>query len=70
MTDEEMKQWIDNASYRQLLSKLRFTGSGDPFLEGEIGEYYKEVMGRKREEVGKGEHVRESNRNILLKEGN
>lgn len=60
MTTEEMKKWIDNASYRQLLSCWRFASVGDPFFVGEIGDYYADVMSRKREKAGVDEHVRVS----------
>jgi len=58
MTNKEMKEWIDNASYEDLFRKWRFAPSGDPFLQGEIGEYYKHVINRRREEVSNDEHVR------------
>jgi hypothetical protein len=57
MVDDAMKQWIDNASYEQLLSKWRNAPSGDPYFQGETGDYYAEVMKRKREEVGNAAHV-------------
>jgi len=60
MTNEEMKQWIDNATYTQLLSKWRFASIGDPFFQGEIGDYYSKVMSRKHEKVGDAEHTRAS----------
>lgn len=44
--------WIDNASYEALLSRWRFSPVGDPFFIGEVGEYYKKVMDRKRQETG------------------
>jgi hypothetical protein len=59
-TKEEMKNWIDNASYIALLSRWRFHPSGDPIFQAEIGEYYSEVMARKRGEVGDEAHVRAS----------
>ena len=59
-TQEECKNWIDNASYEELLRKWRFSPSGSPFFEGEVGDYYKEVMFRKRDEVGNAAHVRAS----------
>jgi len=60
MTDDERKYWIDNASYRELLSRWRFARSGNPFFEGEVGDYYAKVMKCKREEVGDAEHTRVS----------
>lgn len=58
----EMKEWIDNASYEALLSRWRNAPAGDPFFQGEVGEYYKKVMGDRRVEVGDAEHVPASKR--------
>lgn len=52
MSEQEMRDWIDGASYYALLAKWRFAPSGDPFFEGGVGEHYSEVMARRREEVG------------------
>ena len=60
MTPEEMKVWIDKASYEQLLSHWRFAPAGDPLFIGEIGDYYKEKMAEKRSNVGDEEAVRAS----------
>ena len=55
--DEEMKAWIDNASYEQLLSRNRFAPVGSPWFQGEIGDYYLKVMAKKKKEV---DHVQAS----------
>ena len=55
---DEMKDWIDNASYEALLTKWRFAKTGDPFFVGEIGEYFSEKMNAKRNVIGNEEHVR------------
>ena len=60
MTKEKMKEWIDKADYRSLLRKWRFAPVGDPFFQGDIGDYYSNVMARKRSEVGHEEAVRAS----------
>ena len=60
MNKDEMKNWIDNASYEQLLSRWRFGTIGDPMFQGETGDYDCEVMKKKRGEVGNEEHVRAS----------
>ena len=52
MTESEMREWIDNATYEQLLSRWRFAPSGDTMVDGDLGLYYKEVMLRKRFELG------------------
>lgn len=58
MSEEQMREYIDNASYGQLLHKWRFAPSGDPFLQGEIGDYYKEVMFTKKDALEHSEQVR------------
>lgn len=55
----EQKEWIDNASYEQLLSRWRFAPVGSPWFQGEVGDYYKQVMARKRDADPDG-HVRAS----------
>jgi len=60
MTTEEMKAWIDNASYEELLSKWRFESVESPWFQGKLGDYYKARMAEKRKEVGNAEHVRAS----------
>lgn len=62
MTIDEMKQWIDGASYEQLLHRWRFSPTGSPWFQGEIGAYYKKVMFSKKEEVGNAEHSATSKR--------
>lgn len=60
MKPQDMKYWIDTASYEQLLSRWRFASIGSPWFTGDVGQYYKEVMGKKREEVGDSEHTKTS----------
>ena len=60
MDEARAKSWIDHATYEQLLSHWRFAPAGDPFFQGTIGEYYKKVMGEKRNQVGVAGHVRAS----------
>jgi hypothetical protein len=50
MNIEESKNWIDNASYEELLTKWRFAEAGDDFFKGEVGKYYEQVMKQKKEE--------------------
>jgi hypothetical protein len=58
--NDEMKTWIDNASYESLLSRWRCAPAGSPWFQGEIGQYYKQVMFAKRDAVGGAEAVRAS----------
>ena len=60
MTPEEMKKWIDGASYEQLLSRWRNAPVGDQMFVGETGDYYKQKMEERRQEVGDAEHVKAS----------
>lgn len=55
--NERIKQWIDGASYEQLLSKWRYAPIGDMMLQGEIGEYYSKIMFQKKSTV---DHVQAS----------
>ena len=52
MNEQEMKDWINNASYEDLLRKNRMAPIGDPFFQPPVGKYFMEVMKRKKEEVG------------------
>ena len=52
-----MIQWIDKATYQQLLGHWRFAEAGDPFFRGELGDYYKKKLAEKRAEVGDAAHV-------------
>ena len=58
MDNPKRKAWIDNASYEDLLQKWRNAPSGDPFFLGKTGDYYKQVIARKRKEIGEAEHTR------------
>ena len=55
-----MKSWIDTASYEELLTKWRFSPSGSPWFQGEVGNYFGEMMNKRRAEVGEAEAVRVS----------
>jgi hypothetical protein len=62
MTIIEMKEWIGNATYQQLLEKWRFAPIGSPWFQREIGDYYSIKMAEKRKEVGNAEHTKTSKR--------
>ncbi len=55
--NERVKDWIDNSSYEELLSRWRFAPIGDPMFQGDIGDYYSKVMFEKKEHV---DHVQAS----------
>ena len=60
MTIDDMKAWIDKASYESLLSKWRYAASGSPWFQGELGDYYAKRMADKRNAIGDDAAVRAS----------
>ena len=54
---EGNKKHIDSLSYEQLLSKWRFAPMGDPWFQGETGEYWSSTMNKARKEIGQVEAV-------------
>ena len=46
----ENKSHIDNMTYRGLLDQWRFAPSGDPWFQGETGQYWSERMAKMRSE--------------------
>ena len=49
---KEMKDWIDQSSYEDLLRRYRLAPIGDPIFQEEVGKYYEEIMSKKKKEVG------------------
>ena len=60
MTEDEMKSWIDAASYGDLLSRWQHAVAGDPFFVGAVGAYYCTVLTERRQAVGEAAHSRAS----------
>ena len=56
------KEWIDNASYEQLLQKCRYAPVGDPMFVGDTSSHFMATMARRKEEVGPAEAVAASKR--------
>ncbi|MBU2346602.1 MAG: hypothetical protein KJ888_20625 [Gammaproteobacteria bacterium] len=55
---EETKKHIDSLSYTQLLSKWRFAPVGDPWFQGETGDYWSKRMSELRNQPdGNDTHV-------------
>lgn len=46
--EEECKEWIDKATYEELLRHIRFAPLGDRLFIGDIGKYFRESMAAKR----------------------
>ena len=51
------KEWIDKASYRELLHRWRFAPIGDTTFHGELGKYYSKVMHEKKDALDHSEQV-------------
>ena len=62
MTDAERIEWIEQASYEELLHKWRFEPSDSRWFQGEVGKAYGLTMRQRRIEVGNAEHVATSKR--------
>jgi len=54
---EETKERIYEMDYRSMLFLWRNAPVGHPMFRGETGEYYSNVMAKKRKEVGDKAHV-------------
>ena len=59
---DQMAEWIDNASYGELLEKWRFAPSGSMWFIGSIGQYYQKIMLEKRSAIGPDAATKESKR--------
>ena len=57
-----MRDWIDNASYRDLLYKNRFEPVGSPWFSGEMGKYFSVRMGELRSKTSHKDKVAASKR--------
>ncbi len=60
MTDrsaDPKQNWIDNATYQELLDRWRNAPAGDEMFQGDTGKYYSKVMAEKRDAVGPGAAV-------------
>lgn len=49
LTDEN-KEYIDSLDYQSLLEKWRYSPSGDPWFQGETGQYWRKRMNNLRKE--------------------
>lgn len=53
----EQKEWIDNASYREMLYKRRFEPIGSEWFFGECGSYFFKIEAEKRKQISDAEYV-------------
>ena len=58
----ENKQHIDNLSYEELLRENRYAPIGDPWFQGDTGEYWLERMEKEKMLCGGGAAVAASKR--------
>ncbi|TAL31550.1 MAG: hypothetical protein EPN93_17295 [Spirochaetes bacterium] len=62
MIDDSMKNKIDSMDYESMLALWRNAPAGHPMFQGEIGNYYSQVMAEKRSKVTNSEHSATSKR--------
>ncbi len=56
--NKDLKAWIDNATYSQLLSKWRHTPlTENTLFHGETGKYYSKVMNEKKKALTNEQQV-------------
>jgi hypothetical protein len=55
---KEDKDWLENASYSDLLRRWRFAPTSDPLVQDDAGIYFQQVLDRRRKEIGVDEHIR------------
>ena len=55
---KEFKEWIDSATYEDMLKRNRFSKSDDKIFHGDSGQYFINVMREKKKEIGDCEAVR------------
>ena len=48
----DLKEWIDSASYEDLLRKVRHAPAGDPCFVGDTSKYFGDVMSKRKRQVG------------------
>lgn len=54
----EIRNYIDSLSYSRLLARWRFAPAGDPWFQGETGEYWaKRMNALRRQPGGEERHV-------------
>lgn len=56
--NDTMKHWVDDASYQDLLTKLRFEPVGSPWFSGECGEYLMAKLREKKAKLSEAEQAR------------
>ena len=66
MTESELqnrKNWIDNATYQELLQVWRFEPIGSDWFQDELGEYFKIKFFKKGEETP-NEEMAQASKNV------
>ena len=56
--NEELRKWITNASYKQLLERNRFGSLSDPIFEGESGKLFMDCMFKQSNKLSTDEQVK------------
>lgn len=58
----EIKAEIDSMTYEGMLRRWRFAQIGDPMFQGEVGDYFGDLMWKRRDALGPDVHTRTSKR--------
>ena len=61
VSEAKMRQWINEASYTDLLKKNRTASFNDPMLKGTLGEHFRKTMTELKSELTTEEIVALSN---------
>jgi len=56
MTNEQ-QQWIENATYEELLKRWRFAKDSDTIFQEDAGSYYQDQMNKKKAMLAAAEQV-------------
>lgn len=54
------EQWIENATYEEMLRRWRFAPIGDPAFRGDTGKLFSKVLFEKRDKLSPDEQAQAS----------
>lgn len=60
-TEKQMREWINKASYAELLKKNREASFNDPMMKGVIGDHFRTTLAELKSELSAEEIVALSN---------
>ena len=60
--EEQMRAWVDEASYEELLMRWRFAPSTDTIFHGDLGRHFVQTMASKKNALAISDQVTISKR--------